>query len=590
MRGVLNRVTGAGQETIHAIATTFDGTRAALATAVPLARGLGAKLVLIVPRIVPYPADLEVPADSAEFFAKRYRTVVEELEGDARIEVCVCRTVDDIVAKLMRVDSQIVIGGPAGRWLTSPEERFANRLSRLGRRVVFVACGPNTTQRRMAPGVAAALVVTLSLTMATGAAAQTPLSNEELLQRITTLEAELAQLKAQVEARPVEAAQKEAAAGEKGLADPLRDVRFGIALDTYYAYNFNRPIGRVNLLRAYDVTSNNFALNQASVIVERAPDLDAGRRFGGRLDLQYGQATETLQGSLANEPRPWVYRNVFQAYGTYIVPVGSGLTIDFGKWGSALGFEGNYTKDQINYSRSYLFDFLPFYHMGARLNYRLNDSVALNYWITNGTQQTEAFNNFKDQFAGVVLQPVKSVSWNIQYYLGQEHPDVLPIQTPGTPILPTQPGLSVTPVFPYFTGKLHVADSYATWQMSANTTLVGELDYVLNRNRAPSPDSHVYGSAAYVRHQLTPTTAIAARAEYLRDHRGLFTGVTQSIKETTVTYDYKPSEGFLVRAEWRRDSSDTPFFLTNTADERATDQQTATLGVIWWWGTKRQAW
>lgn len=37
------------------------------------------------------------------------------------------------------------------------------------------------------------------------------------------------------------------------------------------------------------------------------------------LGPQYGQATETLQGSLANDPRPWVYRNIFQAYGTSIV-------------------------------------------------------------------------------------------------------------------------------------------------------------------------------------------------------------------------------------------------------------------------------
>jgi hypothetical protein len=65
-----------------------------------------------------------------------------------------------------------------------------------------------------------------------------------------------------------------------------------------------------------------------------------------------------------------VYRNIFQAYGTYVLPLGGGLTVDFGKWASSLGAEGNYTKDQMNYSRSYWFDFLPFYHMGARLNYK----------------------------------------------------------------------------------------------------------------------------------------------------------------------------------------------------------------------------
>ena len=161
----------------------------------------------------------------------------------------------------------------------------------------------------------------------------------------------------------------------------LRDTTIDVGLDTYYAYNFNQPVGRVNLLRAYDVLSNEFSLNQASMILDHPPDLAQGRRWGGRLDLQYGQATDTLQGNPTNEPRPDIYRNIFQAYGTYIVPVGKGITVDFGKWSSSLGIEGNYTKDQIDYSRSYWFNFLPFYHMGVRVNAPVNDRFAVNYWL-----------------------------------------------------------------------------------------------------------------------------------------------------------------------------------------------------------------
>jgi hypothetical protein len=185
--------------------------------------------------------------------------------------------------------------------------------------------------------------------------------------------------------------------------------------DGYYGFNFNNPIGRVNLLRAYDVSANAFSLNQADVVLENAADPAHGKRFGLRLDLQYGQATATLQGNASNEPHPDVYRAIFQAYGTYVVPVGSGLTVDFGKWASSLGLEGNYTKDQTNYTRSYWFNFLPFYHMGARLNYKLNDKIALNYWITNGTQQTEPFNGFKDQLFGLNIQPHKNVAWTLNY-------------------------------------------------------------------------------------------------------------------------------------------------------------------------------
>src|SRR5271165_6230508 len=156
---------------------------------------------------------------------------------------------------------------------------------------------------------------------------------------------------------------------DRGILDYLKGTTTNVMVDAYYAYNFNAPIGRVNALRAYDVLSNAFSLNQAAVVFERAADIEDGRRWGTRLDLQFGQATATLQGNPSNEHRPDIYRNIFQAFGTYVFPVGSGLTVDFGKWASSLGYEGNYTKDQMNYSRAYWFNFLPFYHMGFRVKY-----------------------------------------------------------------------------------------------------------------------------------------------------------------------------------------------------------------------------
>ena len=150
---------------------------------------------------------------------------------------------------------------------------------------------------------------------------------------------------------------------DRGILDYLKGTTTNVMVDAYYSYNFNDPVGRVNVLRAYDVSSNAFSLNQAAVVFERAADPTADRRWGTRLDLQFGQATATLQGSPSNEHRPDIYRNIFQAYGTYVFPVGNGLNVDFGKWASSLGYEGNYTKDQMNYSRAYWFDFLPFYHM-----------------------------------------------------------------------------------------------------------------------------------------------------------------------------------------------------------------------------------
>jgi hypothetical protein len=337
------------------------------------------------------------------------------------------------------------------------------------------------------------------------------------------------------------------------------------------------------------VSSNAFSLNQAGVVLENAPDPANGKRFGARLDLQFGQATETLQGNAANEPRPEIYRNIFQAYGTYVAPIGSGLTVDFGKWASSLGIEGNYTKDQINYSRSYWFDFLPFYHMGARVHYQFNDKFGVNYWVTNGTQQTEPFNGYKDELFGFVLTPTKNVSWTVNYYLGQEHPDFRFVQN-GPSNLPTFQGTPFEPISNPANGKLHIFDTYASWNATPKLTLAAEGDYVIERLYTTSAPDHTDGGAAYFRYQLTPKIALAARGEYLSDRGGLFSGKTQAPKEVTGTFEYKLSDGFLMREEWRTDWSNQPYFLSSTLGHLKTNQTTATIGLVWWFGGKEGAW
>ena len=134
---------------------------------------------------------------------------------------------------------------------------------------------------------------------------------------------------------------------DREALDFIRDTTFNVTLDGYYGYNFNRPVGGINLLRAYDVQANSFSLNQAALIIENAPNLEKGKRYGLRLDLQYGQATETVQGNAANEPRPQVYRNLWQAYGTYVFDVGKGLTVDFGKFAQRAWLRNQLHKRQL---------------------------------------------------------------------------------------------------------------------------------------------------------------------------------------------------------------------------------------------------
>ena len=388
-----------------------------------------------------------------------------------------------------------------------------------------------------------------------------------LLSRIENLERRLAALERS--RQPAPAAVRQAVAAPAPEPPAAENVSVSLNLDGYYAWNFNRPYNQMNALRAYDVADDGFSINQAGLIVERAPDVRHGRRVGARLDLMFGQATETLQGSPANERRPQVFRHIWQAYGTIVAPVGRGLTVDFGKFASSLGIEGNYTRDQINYSRSYWFSLLPFYHMGFRTTYPVTSKVNVAWWLTNGANQTEDFNGFKSHGAILNVAPSSNLSANLNYFTGQE-------QRPVAGRIPR--------------GRTHIVDSYLTWHATDRLTLAAEADYVIGRVEPASAPERVTGGAGYLRYRVRPRFALAGRFAYLDDRGGLFSGTTQTLRDATFTATLDAVEGMQLRWEYRRDWSNRAFFRTSDPGSLKREQNTALLGLIWWFGGKPGPW
>ena len=410
------------------------------------------------------------------------------------------------------------------------------------------------------------------LIITASAIAQAPLTEREkiMLDRMERLEQRLAAVEAAtglgeraVVSRPGPAKVPEATAPVTPAGTTIN-----VAIDGYYGYNFNHPATGQNILRAYDVSSSGFAINQADIILERAPDVAAGRRVGGRVDLMFGQATEALQGSRANELRPDVFRHLFQAYGTWVAPVGKGLTLDFGKWASAFGIENNYTKDQLNYSRSYWFNFLPYYHAGLRVSYPLNNKTAVSYWLNNGLNQTEDFNSKRSQ-AVLLSFNQGSVSANLNYHVGREQ------RASGG----REPR-----------GRSHVLDSYVTWQANRRLTLAAEADYAITRVEEWSAPQKVTGGAAYARYRWNPRLSLATRYERLNDSGALFSGTRQNLNDATATATFDVAEGFQMRWEYRRDWSDAAYFPTSNPRVLKREQNTALLGLIWWFGGKQGIW
>jgi hypothetical protein len=140
-------------------------------------------------------------------------------------------------------------------------------------------------------------------------------------------------------------------------------------VDAYYGANLSHGQADPNLLRALDAT-NGFQVAYTKLSLSAAPSDKVPAGF--KLDLGFGPVADLV-----------AYKNVQQAYVTVALP--KSVTLDVGRFSTPIGAEVIEAKDNLLYSRSILFTFIPFTHTGARATIPfgpegLTGSVAL----TNG--------------------------------------------------------------------------------------------------------------------------------------------------------------------------------------------------------------
>lgn len=81
----------------------------------------------------------------------------------------------------------------------------------------------------------------------------------------------------------------------------------------------------------------------------------------------------------------------------------------------------------------------------------------------------------------------------------------------------------------------------------------------------------------------------AVRYEHLEDPVGLFEAIATTLGEVTGTAEWRAPERFLARFELRREWSTVPVFPAAGVSPRGS-QTTATIGLVWWIGTKKGTW
>jgi len=132
---------------VTVIATTREGTTAALGEAHRLAKDLGAHITLLKMEVVPSRFPLEESPVTLDVTTKQLCSLVLQSaarEQDVTVRSCLCRDRDFTLQRILRRRALIVIGGRRHWWL-SREERLEKVLRGLGHHVIFTEVGAKKT-------------------------------------------------------------------------------------------------------------------------------------------------------------------------------------------------------------------------------------------------------------------------------------------------------------------------------------------------------------------------------------------------------------------------------------------------------------
>lgn len=162
-------------------------------------------------------------------------------------------------------------------------------------------------------------------------------------------------------------------------------------LDTYYAYDFNRP---QNLERQY--TTQPVRHNEANVNLAYISGELTREKTRGKLTLQYGNSvsknysTEPALGSTSGQNNSQMLQEAFAGY-----RLKPNMWIDAGIYLGHIGMESWISKHNYTYSRSLMSDYVPYYQTGLRLTHVIDENNELQWHLMNGWQNISENNQDK---------------------------------------------------------------------------------------------------------------------------------------------------------------------------------------------------
>ncbi len=342
--------------------------------------------------------------------------------------------------------------------------------------------------------------------------------------------------------------------------------QYGGFIDLGYLLDFNHPAN--NLFRSRGTTRyvDRADLNMAEVYVKK--QASEASRWGVELALQTGRDSEVFGFSATSPNLPgsnWL-RHIGLADVSYLAPIGKGLTVQGGIFGSLIGYDSLYAKDNFNYTRPWGADFTPYLMMGVNASYPFSDKFTGTLFVVNGYWHLADANH------------VPSTGGQLVYKAS-------PLVTVKETVL---------------SGPQQMNTSLNYWRFLSDSIVERKgprvtvaLEYIYSAERvdaAGSPFARMMAAQLPVHWALNKQWSFTVRPEFFWDPSGRWTSASQTVKAITSTLEYRigyRQTTTIVRLEHRYDDSRGPdggFFrgaeISPGVTGLAPTQHLLVLGVI----------
>jgi hypothetical protein len=311
------------------------------------------------------------------------------------------------------------------------------------------------------------------------------------------------------------------------FSEPIKEIKFGGFVDTYYAYDFNIPKEHERAFTTQPVRHNEFNINLAyfEAILQR-------QNTRGRLALQYGNsvtkntAAEPKQGATSGPNDAKIFQEAY--VGTKI---GEKTWVDMGIFLGNIGSESWISKDNWTYSRALFLDYVPYYSAGVRIEHEINSKQSAQLQILNGWGNMSENNHSKAigfQFKNIINE---KLTFTYNNFLGDEE------------VVWDQPRFRV------------YHDFIFRWLYSDQWQFLYAFDIGHQAQKTNNGIDPWYATALTIRRILNPDQALALRTEYYNDRHqtNVLTSTAHGFEVlgASLNFDQKLEQHALWRTELR---------------------------------------